>query len=346
MNKNSYLFELAHPKHYHMFKVIIDYLEKKDKKITIVARDKDVLLSLLESDGRDYIILGPHKDGLIKKLLITPLLLLNYLKILIRKNPKFILSKASPYASFYSILSGIKHIIFPDSDGFKSNDFLMNFCEIIVTPENYRNNYGHKHKKVSGFFENMYLHPDQFTPDKQILEKYSINPKAKYSIVRFVGWGAHHDSQHKGFGIYEKRDMIETLGNYGPVFITSEKPLEKGLEKYRLKINPVDIHHILFYSSLYIGDSQSMATEASLLGVPSIRVNSFVGDNDMSNFKLLEERYNLLFNFSDPGKAIKKAEVILSDELSKEIWRKRRNTYYANNRNVTRQIIKIIEKLS
>ncbi len=345
MNKDSYIFELGHPKHYHMFKGYIDHYKKRGNKVTVIARDKDVLLKLLEADERDYILLGPYKDGLLKKISITPILLFNYLRILQKTKPSIIFSKASPYASFFSKPLGIKHIMFPDSDGFKSNDILMKFSKVIVTPDNYGNDYGEKHKRVSGFFENIYLHPEQFKPRSEILNKYSIDPGKKYSIVRFVGWGAHHDGGDRGFDIQNKLELVERLEKFGDVFITSEKPLENELEKYRLKIDPVDIHHVLYYASLYIGDSQSMATEASLLGVPSIRSNSFVGDSDMSNFKLLEEDFGLLFNYSDPIKALEKGEEILADNNSKESWKKKREAYYAGDRNVFQQIVQIIDEI-
>jgi len=53
--------------------------------------------------------------------------------------------------------------------------------------------------------------------------------------------------------------------------------LELQFEKYRIKINPLDMHHVMAFASLYIGDSQTMAAEAGVLGVPFVRFNDFVG---------------------------------------------------------------------
>jgi predicted glycosyltransferase len=327
-----------------MFKGVIKNLESNGSKVTVIARAKDVLLELLRAENIEYTILGPYRDGLIGKLFITPLLLFNYFFVLIRSKPSILISKASPYASVFTKLFGFKHIIFPDSDGFTSNDILVRFAGMIVTPDNYRIDYGKKHNRVNGFFENMYLHPDQFKPDQTILDKYSIDSNRKYSIVRFVGWGAHHDGGLGGFSKEEKLKLLESLNKYGNVFITSERALDKELEPYRLRIDPVDIHHILYFSSLYVGDSQSMATEASLLGVPSIRMNSFVGESDMTNFKLLEEEYKLLFNFSDSKTAIHKAEELLLDDTAKEVWQNRRKLYYENNRDVFTQVMNLLNQ--
>ena len=44
-----------------------------------------------------------------------------------------------------------------------------------------------------------------------------------------------------------------------------------------MAIDPSDMHQVMAHASLYIGDSQTMAAEAGVLGVPFIRCNDFVG---------------------------------------------------------------------
>ena len=60
-------------------------------------------------------------------------------------------------------------------------------------------------------------------------------------------------------------------------------------EKYRIKINPLDMHHVMAFASLYIGDSQTMAAEAGVLGVPFVRFNDFVGR--IGYLRELEDKY-------------------------------------------------------
>ena len=50
-----------------------------------------------------------------------------------------------------------------------------------------------------------------------------------------------------------------------------------SLVKYIINIDPIDIHHIMAYANFHIGDSQTMAAESGVLGIPFIRVNDFVG---------------------------------------------------------------------
>ena len=85
------------------------------------------------------------------------------------------------------------------------------------------------------------------------------------------------------------------MAPYGRVYITSERPLEPQFEPYRIHVDPIDMHHVMAFCSLYVGDSQTMAAEAGVLGVPFIRFNDFVGR--IGYLKELEEVYQLGFGF-------------------------------------------------
>ena len=53
------------------------------------------------------------------------------------------------------------------------------------------------------------------------------------------------------------------------------------------------MHHVMAFASLYIGDSQTMAAEAGVLGVPFVRFNDFVGR--IGYLRELEDTYHLGF---------------------------------------------------
>jgi len=77
---------------------------------------------------------------------------------------------------------------------------------------------------------------------------------------------------------------------------------------------PVEaIHDLLAFADCYVGDSQTMATEAALLGTPAVRTSAFVGDDDMSNFRELETEYGLLQSFADEDAAIDRAVAFLKE---------------------------------
>ncbi len=81
------------------------------------------------------------------------------------------------------------------------------------------------------------------------------------------------------------------------LFISSEKPLTAEFEPYRFPIPPHRIHHALAFAEFFLGDSQTMASEAAVLGTPALRINGFVGR--ISYLEELQE-YGLSFGFR-PG---------------------------------------------
>ena len=114
------------------------------------------------------------------------------------------------------------------------------------------------------------------------------------------------------------------------------------IERFRINIPASKIHHVLHFAKLYIGDSQTMATESALLGTPSIRYNSFVGKNDMSNFILLENKYNLLRNFNDFNNALNCLKGYIEDDKIKNDWLEKRNHYYNKVGDINKKIFTII----
>ena len=133
-----------------------------------------------------------------------------------------------------------------------------------------------KSVKYESYHELAYLHPNHFVPDKTVVNKYFSADKP-YFIIRFAKLTAHHDNGIEGIGTQIALKLITKLEQYGNIYITSERPLDTELEPYRIKINPIDMHHVMAFADLYIGDSQTTAAEAGVLGIPFIRFNDFVG---------------------------------------------------------------------
>ena len=110
-------------------------------------------------------------------------------------------------------------------------------------------------------------------------------------LIRFSALNAHHDKGIKGISNEIAERLVKILEPFGTIYITSERPLEPQFEQYRIKINPLDMHHVMAFASLYIGDSQTMAAEAGVLGVPFVRFNDFVGR--IGYLRELEDKYQL-----------------------------------------------------
>lgn len=335
-----FLFELNHPKHYYQFKFVMLQLRKRGHEVKVVARDKDVLIKVLEEEQVDYEIFGQHRKKMYAKVLGTIPTLMSYSGIVKRFNPDVIISKASFYAVCMAKLHKSKSVIFPDSEVVKvTNRYVVPLATKVVTPSSFGLNYGEKHVRIKGFFEDCYLAPSVFVPDKSVIERYQLTQP--YAIFRFVGWYANHDVGNNGFSLEQKMQMVREVEKYMKVYISSEKPLPEELECCRLPIPASLMHHALAFADLYLGDSQTMATEAALLGTPAVRSNSFVGENDMTNFKVLESQYGLLRNIKSFDAVLETLKDFASNSRKKE-WVEKKESYFQSIGDPNEQIVEIL----
>jgi predicted glycosyltransferase len=129
-----------------------------------------------------------------------------------------------------------------------------------------------------------------FTPDYSVASRY-LPSKRPYCIIRLSSLDAHHDTSASGISNEFISQIINILKPIYNVFITTERRLSEEFSEYQLSINPLDIHHLLAFASIFIGDSQSMAVEAAMLGTPNIRISSFSGK--ISVLEELEHTYRL-----------------------------------------------------
>ncbi len=337
----KYIFEFNHPKHYYQFKYIISLLQSRGHTIKVLARDKDVLLRVLSEEQVPFEIFGVHKNSILGKLFSSFTIFVHYKRIAEGFHPDVIVSKASLYGVFVAKALHCKSFIFPDSEVVAlTNKVVAPLATHIITPEPFSLNYGPKHQKIKGLFEDCYLSPQTLSIDRDYPKKNGL--KCPYAILRFVGWSANHDINNSGFSLEEKIELAESISRYMTVYISSEKALPNELCKYKLSTPAAQVHQVLANADLYIGDSQTMATEAALLGTPAIRSNSFVGDNDMSNFKMLEEKYGLLLNIRDFNTVLNTA-IDFAKESRKEEWLHKRNAYYASVGNANLFITDILD---
>ncbi len=339
----KYIFELNHPKHYYQFKYVMQSLQSQGHEVLVLARDKDVLPNVLQEEGVPYTVFGKHRKSMWAKVLGTFGLMWNYIAIARREKPDVIVSKASWYGVATAKLLGKKSVIFPDSEVVAvTNKFVVPLCTKVVTPQPFKLDYGKKHCRMAGIFEDCYLSPSVYKANPDIVEQHGL--KRPYAVIRFVGWYANHDVGNKGFTLEQKKKLVETIGKYMTVYISSENPLPDDLKSYKLPTPASVIHDVLSFADLYVGDSQTMAAEASLVGTPAIRSNSFVGPNDMSNFIMLEKTYGMLFNIADPAEAISKAEELAAHSRKSE-WQRKRENYYSETGDMNAAITNLLTTL-
>ncbi len=315
------LIDIGHPAHVHYFRNFISIMNKKGHEFLIISRDKEVSLQLLKAYNIPFISRGKGGKSLAGKLLYlfkADLIVLKYAR---KFKPNLFLSMSSTIAAHVSKLLGKPHIALDDTEHSKF-ELLMYppFTDTILNPYPFYKNLGKKQIRFKGFMEQCYLHPNNFKPDPGIFSKLGVDPSEKYVVVRFVSWNASHDVGHERISNAFKIQLVEALRQHCRVFISSECTLAPELEKYKLTTLPEDIHHVLSFSTLFVGEGATMASECAMLGIPAIYVNS------LSAGTLEEqEKYGLIFGFRNAFGVIEKANELLNrSNLAQEFQVKRK----------------------
>ena len=341
------LFDLGHPAHYHLYKNAIKYLKTRNDDILIVVRNRENMVAdLLREDGENFVILGENVKGLTQKSLYLVRNDIKLLQIASKFRPDLFVSMSSPYSSHIAFLLRRPHLSFTDTEISKLILFLLApFTKPMITPTSFTGEFNfRKHIKIDSYKELAYLHPKYFEPDPGILENLDLRKGEKYMIVRFSAFDASHDTGLKGLTTQSKIELVKRLTEISKVFICSEVTLPDDLRDLELQIPPGQMHNLLGHAALYIGEGAVMASEAALLGIPSIFLNP-------SKRGYLEElkQMGLVTHYMRPEEELddifNHVQRIISSDSVKEDISKRREEMLIKKKDLTALLISEIEKI-
>ena len=328
---------MGHPAHFYIYKNVIPALKEHGNEVAVLIKKKDILEQLLKDAGIPYhnILREGRRDskmgifiGLLKRTI--------RLALFCRGFKPDILTGTSVENSFLGKLHRIPVINVNEDDAavvpFYAKLSYPGASEILCPVVCDCGEWNPKAIKYESYHELAYLHPDNFTPDKAVVERY-FHTDSPYFIIRFAKLNAHHDSGIKGISTEMAHRLVKMLSERGRVFITSERELDAELEPYRIHIHPLDMHHIMAFASIYIGDSQTMAAEAGVLGTPFVRFNDFVGRIGYLNE--LENKYELGYGITTdkPDELFTRVRTLMDMPSREEIFNERRERMLADKIN-------------
>ena len=305
----------------------------------MTGRDKDILVELARKFGIEVQIFGVAKKGLWNlgcELLYRQWRLLGITR---KFKPDVMMAIAGTFISLIGKLKGIPTYVFYDTEHATASNLLAYpFAKCTYVPKCYRKKIRWCHERYNGYHELAYLHPRYFSPDPAVLDEAGVKEGEKFSIVRFVGWGAAHDIGYEGFSRERKLRAVEELSRYGQVFVSCEGPLPEELEKNRLRIDISRIHDLMFYASLIFGESATMCSEGAVLGVPGVYVDP-VGRGYTDE---QERDYGLVLNFTSEyqDKAIDKAVQILAGSQIED-WKSRGKRLVEEKIDITEMLYRV-----
>lgn len=290
------MIDIVHPAHVHFFHFLHDRLVEEGHEVLVVARDKEVSLELLEDFGISYrtVSRAAGQSGLARA---SELVRRDWALVQLgrRFRPHVVLTR-NPSGVHAARLLRVPAIFDTDDGRAAGLHFKLAapLATVVTTPESMPESYGRNHVRYPGYKALAYLHPDHFRPDPEVPRQVAPQGEPIF-VLRFVANDAVHDSGVVGIAPSDRRALIAVLREHGRVVISSEAELSDELEPYRFSLRPSRLHDLLAAASLYIGDSGTMAAEAALLGVPSMRLSSWEGP--MTYLAELRDRYGLVATY-------------------------------------------------
>ncbi len=344
------LIHLGHPAHFHLVHYVIQKLQAHGHSVHIVIKTKDVLSQLLDNYGFEYINLMDrfNRKGqwTIARDLFVRLLRLN--RVIARFQPDIMVGSTAEIAILGKLRNIPSLVLFEDD-----LQYVPAFARLagptatrLICPQSCSAwKWEYKTFKYDSYHEMAYLAPFFFTPDRSRIE-HLFSGRQQYYIIRFSELNAYHDSGVTGITDDMALQLIHRLQKEGTVHVVSERELSANLEPFRIKIDPIDIHHALYFAHMYLGDSQTMAAEAAVLGTPALRYNDFVGK--LGYLEELEHRYQLTYGFKTDNFSgmINRMEELLAQPDLHRIWQNRRAIMLNEKIDLTSFLVNMIESYS
>ena len=193
-------------------------------------------------------------------------------RIVKRKRPDKLVALGGTSAAQVGFLTRTPSIVFYDTEDARLQNLLTYpFCTRIVVPECYLG-WLPKRRGVRypGFHELSYLAPEYFHPDRRKAIANGLNPDGDTFFIRIVSWQASHDTGLKGWVRETLLEVVDFLSQHGKVIISSEAELPESLLSLAYTGPLSEVHHLLAFCRLYVGESATMASEAAVMGVPAI----------------------------------------------------------------------------
>jgi len=341
------LIQLNHPAHFHLYKNVIQNLKRDGHLVYILIKKKDVLEDLLKSADIPYInILPKGRKSSLQGLFYGLLVRIGRIFIFTITHKIDILAGSSSEIAPVAKLLRRRSIITVEDDAAvipQLVNFVSPFLDGYLTPVVCDNGkVDSRSTKYPSYHELAYLHPNHFTADRSVVEKY-FSPDAPYFILRFAQLTAYHDVGKNGINTEVAQNLIDILLPHGKVYISSERPLESQFEQYRLRIDPLDMLHVMAFADIYIGDSQTMAAESGVMGVPFVRFNDFVGK--IGYLRELEEVYQLGYGVktNEQERLYQVVKDLIAIPDRKELFGKRRLKMLSEKIDYAQFLTKFIE---
>lgn len=296
------LIETHHPAHIHFFKYAIGEWLRRGDEVLVLGRDRDVMKQLLAAYSTIPSVIatqiGKNNQFPLREMLERQIAVAKHIT---QFRPDVMLSLMGSYAQSAALFA-VPNVIFTDSEFQHTNHRIAHpFADRIYTPRCFTKDLGKKQRRYDGYHELAFLHPNRYTPNREVLNDLGGVSPGEYLIVRVSAWDTLHDVGQQGFGSAFDEFMEAALKRY-KVFVVPERGLlAERWQEHRLHLSPERFHDALAFARFVVTEGASTAAEAACLGVPSLYLNT----TSRGYLDEMQQRYGLVMCHSHARAALK-----------------------------------------
>ncbi|MBS1213812.1 MAG: hypothetical protein H6R26_2429 [Proteobacteria bacterium] len=337
----KFLIDINHPAHVHFFRQPMQILREHGHELIVTSRIKEMAAPLLDDFGIRHVMLSSQKRGNLMSLASELIRRDAALYQVVRAHrPAALAAIGGTFVAHVGWLTNTTSLVFYDTENARlQNAITYPLATRVIVPRCYQAWTPEDCRRYDGYHELSYLHPKRFTPSRAIAEECGLDPTRDNFFIRTVSWQANHDIGEKGWSERLLTELAARLSTRGRVHISSESPLPAVLEKHAYSGKVGEIHHLMAFCRLYVGESATMASESAVLGVPAI----YAASTGRGYTDEQESRYGLVFNLRDfELQEIQPAiERILA--MPPEFWQEKRRRLLAETIDVAAFVADMIE---
>lgn len=266
------LFDLVHPADALFFFHAIGALRRDGVEVRIASRGKDVLVELLDDLGLEHTPITTARRGIAGQALELAARDVALFRLARRWKPDVMTGFGGIAISHVGKLLGIPSISFYDTEHAALQLRLtLPFISEWHVPRSWNGPMAAGRTfRFPGSKQFAYLHPDYFRPDADAARAAGWDPECENFLLRTVAWTANHDRGRQGMPVAQLRAVVRLLSARGKVHLSAEGELPADLQPLRYRGRPGAFHHLLAHCRLYCGESITVASEATALGVPAL----------------------------------------------------------------------------
>jgi uncharacterized protein len=340
------LFDVLHPAHVHFFRHLIGELAGKGHEVKITLQANDLARDLLDEYGFAYeVVSRPGRDARPSAFQAVERAGRVW-QSTARFRPHFMLGCQG---SAVAQLGRLRRLVARDSsrvlvfhdDELASleNTLTYPLADYVCTADCYYGRVRGHHLGYRSYEQLAYLHPQRFTPDRDVVRRLGVDPGSRYFVVRFA---AHRDPA-ACLPLERRVALVRGLSEHGRVVLSSETRPPPELAPYALELPAGALHHVIAFSSLLVGESAVTASEAACLGVPAV----YVSPRGRGYTDEQERRYGLVQNFTEKRFSadwISAARELAADRELKARLRPSAERLWTEKLDLTRWMLELVER--